>query len=156
MIHNFKKNTVTPVGLYESNYRKVISLFPGLIHLRQQVLNQTKSGQKNKTVHSQVYTTQSLSIEILDIFKYTTIIKLFRKLPIKSTKMAVDIKIRLCHDANMAEVIGFQDNQHIKKYFYYPNEEMMLVDEKKQLNLHVKTLLDMAIKGKKEQLVMAN
>ncbi|MBF0264285.1 MAG: DUF1249 domain-containing protein [Gammaproteobacteria bacterium] len=148
MIHNFKKNTVTPVGLYESNYRKVISLFPCLSNLHEQASNQTNIKNKYGNQSKRVYSNQNLTIEVLDIFKYTTIIKLIRQLPINSTKMTVDVRLRLCHDANLAEVIGFQEMDNIKKYFYYPNEEMMLVDEKKQLNFHVKTLLDIAHKGK--------
>lgn len=45
-----------------------------------------------------------------------------------------ECQVRVYHDAQMAEVIAFQGQRHIRPFNDYPNTNMHHVDEKAQLN----------------------
>jgi uncharacterized protein YqiB (DUF1249 family) len=42
--------------------------------------------------------------------------------------------VRIYHDAQMAEVIGYQQGRHFQSRYEYPNKTMYHPDEKEQLN----------------------
>tara|TARA_Y100000588_G_scaffold244974_1_gene259280 strand:+ start:490 stop:948 length:459 start_codon:yes stop_codon:yes gene_type:complete len=44
------------------------------------------------------------------------------------------MQVRMYHDANMAEVTGYQEQKRFDGRYQYPNPEMRLPDEKAQLN----------------------
>lgn len=45
------------------------------------------------------------------------------------------LKVRVYHDARMAEVVGFQQENFFRARYPYPNRKMYQPDEKQQLNL---------------------
>jgi len=48
--------------------------------------------------------------------------------------MMPDLRVRLYHDASMAEVLSWQQHRGIKPRYDYPNDQMYQRDEKAQLN----------------------
>ncbi|MFK5892726.1 MAG: DUF1249 domain-containing protein [Pseudomonadota bacterium] len=127
-------DTVTPSMLYETNYYKVLLLFPQI--------NCSKQLQ-NKTLKCR---DKSLQITIKEQHKYTSVINLYKLLPVNKNIKMVDMHLRLYHDAKLIEVVAFQGSKKLKKYENYPNKDMYLVDEKKQLNFHLESILDMGLK----------
>ena len=132
---------VTPLALYESNYRRILKLFPELMDAH----HQGNSGGSLFALRD-----ESVQVKIIEQHKYTSIIKLTKfiagvnqKTRIKSAQM----DLRICFDARLVEVISFQNSQPIKMYRSYPNKEMLLPDEKKQLNLHLKNILELGLDG---------
>ena len=126
-------DTVTPSQLYETNYYKVLLLFPQL--------------ENNELVEniSLKCRDKSLQIKLKEQHKYTSVIKLYKLLPINKNMKMVDMLLRLYHDAKLIEVIAFQGSKKLKKYENYPNKDMYLKDEKKQLNLHLESILNMSL-----------
>jgi uncharacterized protein len=127
-------DTVTPSQLYETNYYKVLLLFPQL---------ENNNLVENKTLKCR---DKSLQIKLKEQHKYTTVIHLYKLLPINKNMKMVDMVLRLYHDAKLIEVITFQGSKKLKKYENYPNKDMYLRDEKKQLNLHLESILNMSLK----------
>ena len=126
-------DTVTPSKLYETNYYKVLMLFPQLAN-REQLGNITLKCRD-----------KSLQIKIEEQHKYTSVVKLYKLLPVNKNIKMVDMILRLYHDAQVIEVIAFQGNKRLKKYENYPNKDMYLIDEKKQLNFHLEDILNMGL-----------
>jgi len=60
----------------------------------------------------------------------------------------INLKVRVCHDAGVAEVIGYQGKSPVQSAQSYPNKQMLQIDEKKQLNLLLKEVLENMIKNK--------
>jgi uncharacterized protein len=134
MKQNYKvADTVTPSQLYEMNYSKVLSLFPQLAN----------SGQSENIILK--CRDKTLQIKIEEQHKYTSVVKLYKLLPINKNIKMVDMMLRLYHDAQLIEVIAFQGNKRLKKYENYPNKDMYLIDEKKQLNFHLEHILNMGL-----------
>ncbi len=48
--------------------------------------------------------------------------------------MMPDLRVRLYHDASMAEVLSWQQHRGIRPRYDYPNDQMYQRDEKAQLN----------------------
>jgi uncharacterized protein len=126
--------TVTPTKLYEINYYKLLQLFPQLKACQQVESEYVKCSDK------------SLQIKIVEQHKYTSTLNLYKLLPVKKNIKMVDILLRLYHDVKLIEVISFQGSKKLKKYENYPNIDMYLADEKKQLNIHLGFILDLSIK----------
>ncbi len=130
-------NTVTPSKLYELNFYKIMLLFPQLNYMCEIV---------NIALIS--CTDASLQIKIKEQHKYTTEIELHKSLPINKSIKPLIMTLRLYHDARLVEVISFQGSNKLKKYENYPNKDMYLVDEKKQLNFHLQFILNMGLNSK--------
>lgn len=126
-------DTVTPSKLYETNYYKVLMLFPQLAN-REQLGNITLKCRD-----------KSLQLKIEEQHKYTSVVKLYKLLPVNENIKMLDMILRLYHDAQVIEVIAFQGNKRLKKYENYPNIDMYLIDEKKQLNFHLEDILNMGL-----------
>jgi len=137
-------NVITPLALYEGNYRRVLKLFPELLDANEQ----GNSGGLLYAVND-----DSIQLKIIEQHKYTSIIKLtkfllpsgLRYAASKNREKSAQMDLRICFDANLVEVISFQGSQPLKTYRSYPNKEMLLPDEKKQLNLHLKNILELSI-----------
>lgn len=44
------------------------------------------------------------------------------------------MSVRIYHDAQMAEIVDFMNVRHFKSSYSYPNTQMLLPDEKQQVN----------------------
>jgi len=137
-IPNNKKinKRITPLALYESNYRRILKLFPDLIEAN-------KQGNFGGILQSPY--DQNIAVKIIEQYKYTCIVKLIKTISQSSRVNSANMHLRVCFDARLVEVIAFQGNSTLKIYHSYPNKEMILPDEKKQLNLHLKHILEMSL-----------
>lgn len=136
MSHTIAKHhyqTTTPTGLYEANYRRLSRLVPGL---------------NTCEVDETVFLPQSkIAITILEQHKYTTVIALKQSLHTHISRLSsIAMDLRICHDANVLEVIGYQGKSPIQSALVYPNKHMIQIDEKKQLNLLLKDILENSVK----------
>lgn len=152
MTHTISKSEhriTTPTGLYEANFRRLIRLVPEL---------------GNLPVNETFYLPRSqISINILQQFKYTTVISLkqslqtsliqdmTQKLTPAAHLYSIDMELRVCHDACLLEVIGYQGKTPIQSAHVYPNKHMLQVDEKRQLNLLLKEVLENSLKNEYHQ-----
>ena len=141
MSHTIKRPrrlTTTPTGLYEANFRRLLRLMPVQLSA-----NKTFSLAQAK-----------ITIKVLQQYKYTTVISLKKilhtqpesYLSILSHLSVIDMELRICHDACVVEVIGYQGKSPIQSLCPYPNEDMLQIDEKRQLNLFLKDVLENALK----------
>lgn len=109
--------------LYEGNYRSLAQLVPGLRSI-------------------QVPATFILSerprirMSIVESGKYTALLAFTHSL-VPATRWVPDLalKVRICHDARVAEVIGYQGRSRFAAVYPYPNKDMYGVFEKRQVNL---------------------
>ncbi len=137
--------TTTPTGLYEANYRRLNRLVPQLKELSVNAMHPLP--------HSYV------TIKILEQYKYTSVIALKQSLHINTSNKelsdfqakiplnSIDMELRICHDACLAEVIGYQGKSPIQSASVYPNKHMLQIDEKRQLNLFLKDVLEHSLKA---------
>lgn len=149
MTHTIKKTlyqsailTTTPTKIYEANFQSLLRLMP-----------KTDWHVNDIFVLAQA----NISITILQQYKYTTILSLKKLLladiDCHSKSMtnlsAIDMELRVCHDACLVEVIAYQGKSTIRSLYPYPNKLMLQIDEKRQLNLFLKDVLENALKIKK-------
>ncbi len=124
----------TPTALYEANYRRLSRLIPNL-----------KAIKLNKIIDLPI---SKLSIRILEQYKYTSLIVLQQSLITTFAPLSViNMELRVCHDACVIEVIAYQGESPIQSALTYPNKQMLQRDEKKQLNLLLKEILESALKN---------
>lgn len=77
---------------------------------------------------------QTLLIQIIERCRYTTTVRLHY--PRRNPWLhAMQMEVRLYHDANMAEVVAAYDQRRFSGVYPYPNEQMLQPDEKHQLNV---------------------
>ncbi len=125
--------TTTPVGLYEANFRRLTRLLPDIA--RRKVGECIELAAENTT------------ITILEQFKYTSIISLQQALNTSFNQLSdLEMELRICHDARLLEVVGYQGRNPVQSALYYPNKHMLQLDEKKQLNLLLKEILKTSIR----------
>lgn len=75
-------------------------------------------------------------LDILEHCKYTTTLSLTHHLNIGGKIVPdLEMKIRVYHDAKVAEVIGYQHESRFASYYPYPNPRMRHHFEKRQINL---------------------
>lgn len=131
---NYKAAT-TPTGLYEANYRRLDRLIPELRTLP-----------LNKVVE---LPESILAIGIVQQYKYTSVISLQQSLLTTNKQLSIiNMELRMCHDARLLEVISYQGKSPVQSALKYPNKQMLQLDEKKQLNLLLKDILEHAIRNK--------
>jgi uncharacterized protein YqiB (DUF1249 family) len=109
--------------LYEGNYRSLAQLVPGLRSI-------------------QVPATFILSdlprirMSIVESCKYTALLAFTHSLALGADWVPdLALKVRICHDARVAEVIGYQGRCRFAAVYPYPNKDMYGVFEKRQINL---------------------
>ncbi len=139
--------TTTPTGLYEANYRRLIRLVPGL---------------KMIAVNDPFYLhSTQIILKILEQYKYTSVISLEQVLQMHSVNNrekppsavhpgSINMELRVCHDACLVEIIAYQGCSPIHSANIYPNKHMLQVDEKRQLNLFLKELLEHSLKSENQ------
>lgn len=147
MTHTIRKSrhiTTTPTGLYEANYRRLLRLVPELHSLAVSEKHQLSCS--------------AITFCALEQYKYTSIVALQQSLPARVSKKTakidhfrhltlIEMELRVCHDACLAEVIGYQGQSPIQSARTYPNKHMLQVDEKRQLNLFLKDVLESSLKN---------
>ncbi len=136
MSHTIRRRhyqTTTPAGLYEANFRRLIRILPDIA---QRI--------KGECIELAAPNT---TMTIVEQFKYTSVISLKQGLNTSFNQFSsIEMELRICHDANLLEVIGYQGRNPVQSALYYPNKHMLQLDEKKQLNLLLKEILESSIR----------
>ncbi|MDO6704894.1 DUF1249 family protein [Photobacterium sp. 1_MG-2023] len=121
---NNRRYTVDLAGimrLYETNYAKLLPLLP-----KSEVVGDECAYQ----VGSHDY-----KLRILESTRYTTLIQLQMETDTGLPEYLIPtFKVRLYHDARVAEVCSIQQISRLKPRYDYPNMRMHQKDEKHQVN----------------------
>lgn len=109
--------------VFEANYDRLLTLVPRLDEL-------------NGLAKASVDGLMDLHLEILDRSRYTTTISLTHYLNDQGRLVANPyMRVRLYHDAKVAEVLAYQNQSRFRHEYPYPNPKMHQRHEKRQLNL---------------------
>ncbi len=108
--------------IYEHNFLRLIRLLPEL-QAPPRCLMSCEGGMAG------------LSVEVVEHHKYTTVIKLTQILSL-TLPLATNPKmmVRVYHDAQVVEVIAYQDHQRFQPRYDYPNPDMCQRREKQRVN----------------------
>lgn len=104
----------------ELNYHRLLTLLPGL-------RDGTEHWEYEAGSQAKIY----ISICLRESAPYTSVVEIIQE------NDGVDlpsITLRLCHDADVAEVIAFSGHRHWQGRYDYPNPCMYQPDEKQALN----------------------
>jgi len=83
----------------------------------------------------QVSEHEGYRIRLLELCKFTTTIRIEHLSQTVPGWLRPQFEVRLYHDARLAEVVACQQVRRFKALYDYPNTDMMLPDEKRQINL---------------------
>ncbi len=112
----------SPMWVFENNYRNLLQLFPDLIDMATPEIHIRNA-------------TMALKVEVQECSRYTTTLVIthaFRQQTPYLTDMSM--KVRIYHDAQVAEVLSYQGEHRFEGRYDYPNPKMRHRDEKRQLN----------------------
>lgn len=111
------------VELYERNYAKLLELMP---LLRQPELKCALAVNEGHT----------LRIELLERGPYSVLLHLRYGVNDTSPWLRdLEMQVRLYHDARVAEVVAYQQHQHFRARYEFPNRAMLGQREKRQVNV---------------------
>lgn len=134
-----KKHFHNQTPVYEENYKKFLRL-----------VSQLQQVQAGEYLHQKISPQLEVIIEILQQGPYTTQLKLsFTPTALQPWPIAYSFVCRVCHDAQVAEVLHYQHVQRFAPDYLYPNSLMFHRDEKRQSNLHLADTLDLCLAQKK-------
>ncbi len=121
---------VNSTPLHEANFHRLVRLLPPL--------DETGSW----TAYDAA---RRLRLELLvrERFPYTSMVEL-RLFPLADNPHFASccLNVRICHDARVAEVTGYQQHRRIASNYPYPNTHMLQPDERWQVNVLLKEVLD--------------
>lgn len=113
----------SPMWVYEKNYAFLVRLLPFLLENDGAV----------RVCAKHLYA--EMEISILEQCRYTQTIQIKQIFKHKSPHLpGLSLKVRVYHDAQLAEVISYQGHSRILPKYTYPNEKMFHRDEKRQAN----------------------
>jgi len=115
--------------VYESNYRYLLQILPGM----QEICG---------TVFSEFNGKPVLFVDVLEQCKYTSMLAVTHYFKIDNSIVAdMELKLRVYHDARVAEVTSYQHHAKLLPVYGYPNKKMYQPFEKKQVNLFLREWL---------------
>ncbi|MFV2059463.1 MAG: DUF1249 domain-containing protein [Gammaproteobacteria bacterium] len=142
--------SLNPMWVYEHNYVTLLELFPFLKH-----------DQRDEVYY--INEDSELKIHILERCKFTNIIQIELNYlnDTERQKLVTDVKFmcRVYYDANLVEVISYQNLARLLPEYTFPNKQMCQPDEKQQANLLFYDWLASIIAGRyraKEQVDCSN
>jgi uncharacterized protein YqiB (DUF1249 family) len=110
------------LGLYESNFAKLTALLPDLPHRRGRYIAVAAG-------------LAPIYVEILERNPYTTTVQIHQSLAAgRPWVRDLGMKVRIYHDARVAEVISYQGVQPLQPFYSYPNPRMLQPYEKRRVN----------------------
>ena len=122
MSHTIKKRKLYQLlKLQEYSYRRLVSLVPGL-----KLLSGTLMLRDDE--HAR------FTLELLEQCKYTTLLSLRHYFDRSMLIPDMEMNVRICHDAAVAEVVSYQGKGRMQPIYEYPNPGMYQRDEKFQHN----------------------
>jgi uncharacterized protein YqiB (DUF1249 family) len=109
--------------LYEGNYRSLTHLVPALPSIQSPAT----------FILSDL---PRIRMSVVECCKYTAMLAFTHSLALSMDRVPdLALKVRICHDARVAEVIGYQGRSRFAAMYPYPNKDMYGVFEKRQINL---------------------
>lgn len=121
--------------LHETNFLKLQRVIPSIRDISKQL---SYHGKDNST----------LSIDVVDRSKYTTTFLLeLQQHNSQSWLSNLQMKVRIYHDANVAEVLSFQNRHRLDSRYEYPNPQMYHRNEKWQINDFLGDWLDHCLRN---------
>ncbi len=128
-----------PMWFYEKNYRFLMQLLPDLIGM---------TGGGYRILHAR----HNLHVKVLESCPYTQMLALSQHLSSHSPMISdLQMKIRVYHDARLAEVTAYQGLSRLLARYELPNDKMLHADEKRQANLLLYDWLSMFISSFKQE-----
>lgn len=113
---------VQMAAVCEANYIRLLKLMPSE---QQNYSFSLSAGKQSITV----------TLNITEEHPYTTMLSVCQQGIQSQWLQPQSMEVRMYHDANMAEVLSYQQQEQIKGSYDYPNKQMRSPDEKMQLNL---------------------
>ncbi len=125
------------MGECEANYVRFVRLLPTLDEQEDWVfgVEPVRQGELSQVI-----------IEVIERSKYTTTLSITQNSMMTDWVPDSSIKVRLYHDARMAEVLTYQ-RRRVRQSYDYPNQHMHQKDEKAQLNSFLGEWLDFCLKS---------
>ncbi len=90
------------------------------------------------------------TIKIIECSRYTSTIEMSQKTQSRYEFLRPIVKVRLYHDAQMAEVISAQNIGSLKPSYQYPNIKMYQKNEKEMVNLFLAEWLQFCLTEKNQ------
>jgi len=119
-------------SLAEKNYLRFFKLFPEM-----------EAGSERTFVITGATNQQaSICIRVEEVHRYTTMLEILQQGLSPQWIQPPRMQVRLYHDANMAEVLSYQNQKRFEGHYQYPNPAMRMPDEKLQLNRFLADWLD--------------
>jgi len=140
-----KKHYINQTPLYEANYAKLLRLIPNTLNgISVQEI------QKNISLSSNNDKPIKFTLEIEEFCKYTLIANFKINYNFSNPLVSSPIfKLHICHDAKVAEVVGYNQHSRFKPDYEYPNQNMLHRDEKHQVNRLLSEFLNYFINDKR-------
>jgi uncharacterized protein YqiB (DUF1249 family) len=133
-----KKHYFNQTPLYEANYARLKRLIPNSFD----GINNVLSLANNSKI--------KFALEIIESHKFTVVVVMKISYDFSSPLITnPSFKIRICHDASVAEVIAYHHHANFKPDYHYPNQDMLHKDEKQQVNRLLGEFLDYFINDKR-------
>lgn len=119
-VRRYKLNFPAMMRLYETNYAQLRRLLPRNYQLNDDIVFNVEL--------------MTYRIEIIELTRYTTLVLIQQVAPKVSYWSMPEIKVRLYHDALIAEVCSSQQISRFKAIYDYPGQIKYQSDEKHQIN----------------------
>lgn len=127
----YKNLTLT----HEVNYMKIMRVLPVLSLIDKPAVFTFNIGN------------QTFTLDIKEITPYTSLIAIDTQLNMQNQWVPqIHLKVRVYHDARVAEAVNFQHHQRFLGKYNYPNPKMYQTNEKQQINRFLGEWLDYCIK----------
>ncbi len=118
-----KPDLYNMMQVYEGNYRRLMGVLPRLREIRGSVV-------------SELHGRPVLFVDMVEQCKYTSLLAITHYLSVDSRQVAdMLMKVRVYHDARLAEVSDYQRQSRFLPVYSYPNRRMYQPYEKRQVNL---------------------
>ena len=148
-----KKHYINQTPLYEANYSKLVRLIPST--LQGITLRDANICDANKSISLSSISLSSNApikfvLEISECHRYTIVAELTISYNVASPLVSnPTFKLHICHDAKVAEVVGYHQHTRFKPDYEYPNQCMLHRDEKHQVNRLLSEFLDYFVNDKR-------
>ncbi len=134
LTRNRSRNLYDMMGVYEANYRRLMRILPDLREIR-------------GTVVSELHGRPVLFLDMVEQCRYTSLLAITHYLSVDSRLVEdLSMKLRVYHDARLAEVIAYQRQACFLPIYDYPNRHMYQPFEKRQVNLFLREWLDFCLR----------
>ena len=143
-------NTETEMANSALAYRPHLPSLMTLCSTNYGLLVRLLAGNEQAGEYRQFFISEQLcyQLTINEVTRYTSLITIKQSSLLHSEYgelVQPSMQIRLYHDARMAEVLSSQQVRYIKPRYDYPNDNMHLPDEKRQINLFLKEWLQLCL-----------